>query len=930
MMRVTGVARGSVGVVVVVAWLVVVGSAWATQGHGFADQFGPAPFSDVDGSFQGGGPSGLAIRPSTGDVFAVDAGHTDGVGGVLPRIERFDLSGAYQGSIAVDPGSYQSLQGIAVDDAGSGAVYVSALDVNFSPVVVKYSAAGALLYQLDPSASGTSLSHPALMAVDPVDGTLYVSASDTASGLPVVDKFDASGAFAGSFDGSGGAAPDGTFGSVAGLAVDGSQDVFVADASRNRVYRYDATGAYETTIDDGSQGAVAQIATDPISDEVYIVENGPLGASVARYSAGGTTRIDQFGFTRIGAATGIAVGSGGVVFTADSANSVVERFTVFSGPSVVTTAQTGVTSTGATLNGMVNPEGVAGTSYHFEWGVDQAYGQSTPDTDPGAGSSAVAASEVVGDLLPNAVYHYRLVATNPAGTVYGPDRSFTTLPEPPVLDATPALATNITPGGVTLTGSVNPRGSDTVYHFDYGTSTAYGTSTTDAGPISGQDPVTVTTLADPNDPASTTVTGLSPGTAYYFRLSADNGIGGVQHGVDQVFFTPPAAPAGAASVSAVSALLSGTVNPHASPASYVFEYGLTTGYGTTTPPTDAGDGDDDQVVTKSTMGLTPGTTYHVRVIKTDTTTGVTTTGVDGTFTTNPAPAATTGQSSELTPTHAVLHGSYDTHGLGGSYRFVISSTTSPFQAQTDPVPVTDTGQASTVIDGLPSGQGYVVRLLVSSSGASTTGDPVVFATPAEPLIAPPPPPGISATPYGCQAPHLNAVNSRPRPGETVTVTGSDLGVGGTITLNTSTVPATTWTATQLTFTVPDTAAGTLALTINCTNPSNTVGLALFSEPSNRFSITKTTISKATATVSVKVPGPGTITTKATHTTTAKRTMLKASTATVAVRLTPAAKKRLAKAKTRKLTVALKVTYTPAGGKPKTITKHITYKRGGTR
>ena len=930
-----GVVRRSVRVVVVVAvfvlWLVVVGSAWATQGHGFADQFGPAPFSDVDGSFQGGGPSGLAIRPSTGDVFAVDGGHTDGAGGALPRIERFDLSGAYQGSIAVNPGSYQSLQGIVVDDAGSGAVYLSALDANFSPVVVKYSAAGVLLYQLDPGVSGTSLGFPAQMAVDPVDGTLYVSATDTASGLPVIDKFDPTGAFVSSFDGSGGAAPDGAFGAIAGLAVDGNQDLFVADSSRSKVYRYAATGAYESTVDDGSQGAVGPIATDPASDEVYIVEGGPLGSSVARYSAGGTARIDQFGFTRIGTATGIVVsGADGAVYTADSVNAVVERFTSFAGASVVTMAQTGVSSTGATLNGTVNPEAIAGTSYHFEWGVDQAYGQSTPDVDPGAGSSAVPVSEALADLLPNTAYHYRLVATSPAGTIYGQDRSFTTLPAPPVLDASPPLAVSITPDGVTLTGSVTPRGSDTLYHFDYGTSTAYGTSTPDAGPISGQDPVAVSTLADPNDPNSTTVTGLAPATAYHFRVSAENGTGGVQHGVDQVFHTPPAAPAGAASVTAVSALLSATINPHASPASYVFEHGLTTDYGKSTPASDAGDGDGDQIVTKSIVGLEPGTTYHVRVIKTDTATGATTTGVDGTFTTHPAPTATTGESSDLTPTHAALHGSYDTHGLGGSYRFVISSTTSPFQAQTDPVAVTDIGEASSVIDGLPSGQGYVVRLLVASSGASTTGDPIVFATPAEPLIMPPPPPVISATPYGCQAPHIDAVNGHPKPGDTVTVTGSDLGVGGTIALGNSTVPSTTWTATQLTFIVPDTAAGTLPLTINCTNPSNTVGLAIFSEPSNQFTITKTTIHTATAKVSVKVPGPGTIKTSATHTTAAKKAVLKATTATLAVRLNTTGKKTLAKAKSRKLALSLKVTYTPAGGKPKTITKHITYKRGGTR
>ena len=72
------------------------------------------------------------------------------------------------------------------------------------------------------------------------------------------------------------------------------------------------------------------------------------------------------------------------------------------------------------------------------------------------------------------------------------------------------------------------------------------------------------------------LTGLTPGTTYHFRVSADNGTGGVQHGVDQTFTTAPATPAGASSVTAVTANLTGVVNPHGSPTTYHFEYGLDT------------------------------------------------------------------------------------------------------------------------------------------------------------------------------------------------------------------------------------------------------------------------------------------------------------------------------------------------------------------
>jgi hypothetical protein len=96
---------------------------------------------------------------------------------------------------------------------------------------------------------------------------------------------------------------------------------------------------------------------------------------------------------------------------------------------------------GAGFSGSVVPNGLA-TSAHFEYGLDPkysgggpvVYNQSTASVSVGSGSVAVPVSQSVSGLVPNAVYHVRLVASNAAGAATGPDQTFTTakLPNPPL------------------------------------------------------------------------------------------------------------------------------------------------------------------------------------------------------------------------------------------------------------------------------------------------------------------------------------------------------------------------------------------------------------------------------------------------------------------------------------------------------------------
>ncbi|MDY6953088.1 MAG: hypothetical protein SWE60_16390, partial [Thermodesulfobacteriota bacterium] len=94
-------------------------------------------------------------------------------------------------------------------------------------------------------------------------------------------------------------------------------------------------------------------------------------------------------------------------------------------PAVTTGSAKSVGSKTATLSGTVNPNGLA-TIYYFEYGKDMTYGNSTPPTDAGAGIDNLSVSVRITKLSRNTVYHFRLVAMNSAGTVYGEDVTFKT------------------------------------------------------------------------------------------------------------------------------------------------------------------------------------------------------------------------------------------------------------------------------------------------------------------------------------------------------------------------------------------------------------------------------------------------------------------------------------------------------------------------
>jgi hypothetical protein len=105
-----------------------------------------------------------------------------------------------------------------------------------------------------------------------------------------------------------------------------------------------------------------------------------------------------------------------------------QAFTTPDLPAVSGEAASNLTSTTATLNATIKP-GFRSTTYHFEYGIADAYGHSTSESPPiGSDNSVHPGSATISGLQPETTYHFRILATNAIGTTAGPDQTFTTAP----------------------------------------------------------------------------------------------------------------------------------------------------------------------------------------------------------------------------------------------------------------------------------------------------------------------------------------------------------------------------------------------------------------------------------------------------------------------------------------------------------------------
>jgi len=355
-----------------------------------------------------------------------------------------------------------------------------------------------------------------------------------------------------------------------------------------------------------------------------------------------------------------AVNGGGTVVGNDA------TFTTLPLPTAVLTAPTSIGSAGATLNATVTPNGSTITSAQFEYGLTTSYGSTSAAVSNLTFTQTV--SRAITGLTQGTTYHYRLKGTYSGGTINSSDGTFTTAATATPPTATTTAATSIGTSTVTFNGTVNANGKATTVDFEYGLTTAYGS--------------TVSATLSPNN--GTTVvsvsagrTGLTYNTTYHYRIKATNA-DGVVTGSDVSFTTltpTPTVGIGSTNIYSSYATIIPSVNPNGVATTAALQYGLTTSYGSSIPITLTPNNDSNtHFVSLTLSSLTPGTTYHYRV--TATSAGGTVNGTDQTFTTtSPGPLFSSLSATSITASTVTLNGYANSNGFPASVSFEYGTTT---------------------------------------------------------------------------------------------------------------------------------------------------------------------------------------------------------------------------------------------------------------
>ena len=200
----------------------------------------------------------------------------------------------------------------------------------------------------------------------------------------------------------------------------------------------------------------------------------------------------------------------------------------------ITGDATAVTSSGATLNGSINPGG-GSLSVWFDWGTSTALGHRTEVQTIPSGTTAVAVTFSLSKLQPNTVYYFRLDAYRSSGGSYstGDIKTFTTsnAPVETTVTVTTGEASAITFNSATLNGKIKVGGRPFGAWFEYGTTPSLGTRT--EVHTFGEN----TTIAD----LTQTLNELHSNTTFYFRAVVYRP-GGTNVAGDISSFTTPRVP----------------------------------------------------------------------------------------------------------------------------------------------------------------------------------------------------------------------------------------------------------------------------------------------------------------------------------------------------------------------------------------------------
>ena len=271
---------------------------------------------------------------------------------------------------------------------------------------------------------------------------------------------------------------------------------------------------------------------------------------------------------------------------------------------------TDVASYSFTANWFSGSGNLQATGYHLDVSTSSSFDTYVPGYQ-NLNVGNVTSYSVTG-LNPSTTYYFRVRpyrGVNPCGNYSSTVRVTTLSPTGPPVVTTNA-ATYIASYSARLNGSVDPHGLTTTVYFQYGRTINYGLTTA----IQSKTGNTYQSVSAP-------IGGLTASATYHFRIVAHNSAG-TRYGADRTFTT--LAPTGfpvvmtnpATLVARFSATLNGSVDPHGLTTAVYFQYGTTISYGLTTA-IQTKTGNAYQNVAANISGLAASTTYHFRIVATN-------------------------------------------------------------------------------------------------------------------------------------------------------------------------------------------------------------------------------------------------------------------------------------------------------------------------
>lgn len=306
--------------------------------------------------------------------------------------------------------------------------------------------------------------------------------------------------------GTGGPGPVAQFSNPSGVAADNSGNLYITDTYNHTIRQMALSGTVwaVTTLSGSSQQSGT---TDGVG-------------CAARFSS----------------PLGVAVDSGSNVYLADCANHTIRKMT-FSGTNWAVTTLAGSPGVSGTADGtgsaarFSSPAGLAvdsGSNVYVADSGNNTIRKVRPDGTvvtiggiPGLASGA--------DGLGRAALFYAPcgVAVDGSGNIYIADTGNNRISVGSQVVGS-GSASLVTGTGATVSGAASPNGVDTNVHFQYGTTTSYGSVTSTQAIGSGPDFVAVNGI----------LTGLTANTTYHYRLVVVNA-NGTFYGTDQMLTTPP-------------------------------------------------------------------------------------------------------------------------------------------------------------------------------------------------------------------------------------------------------------------------------------------------------------------------------------------------------------------------------------------------------